>query len=501
MLRLLRSFLCTFQGKNPQGHTGLFPQTYTSSQPPVAVPPAVKFPDPGSPKAPHDGETTSTNGAADDRERTLSQGERTMQATLTDVQKAIEQLGRTDGDGSRSFSFASSHGDYTDRSETETDHAESEDEAGTEWHRNARERLAQRAQKDNAERQAREGSGSIPTTPLRVTAPPIDVEVSDESEDEELQDLRHGQKRRSAQTPERHYSSQYPHIPEEDEVEEPPKSPSVVLEEPQDMPSLPSAALVPNPPSIAHTDESGLIEPSEDFIVPSPSAFPREQPEDDDLRTATADRFPEVPLSSSPDPASLPSTAPSTAPNTTAMPTPIPPAAAPPVEPTRPASEEVRMPGSLNPLTPLSPENESKEGSVLHAPAPSMHSSLSPTIKSVPAAIRVSTPVSGPPGRPPLPSPGLPMPSPTASSSGSIGVGSAAGIQQTLTPATTMSFQSIPSGSAAHRSDSGKQSGTHPSEWTVEEVVEWLQSKGFDQSICNVFTGKCKQHDQFQTAR
>lgn len=33
-----------------------------------------------------------------------------MQATLTDVQKAIEQLGHSGGDAA-SFSFASSHGD------------------------------------------------------------------------------------------------------------------------------------------------------------------------------------------------------------------------------------------------------------------------------------------------------------------------------------------------------------------------------------------------------
>ena len=44
-----------------------------------------------------------------------------MHETMTDVQKAIEQLGRNDRDGARSFSFASSHGDYSERSETETE--------------------------------------------------------------------------------------------------------------------------------------------------------------------------------------------------------------------------------------------------------------------------------------------------------------------------------------------------------------------------------------------
>jgi hypothetical protein len=29
----------------------------------------------------------------------------------------------------------------------------------------------------------------------------------------------------------------------------------------------------------------------------------------------------------------------------------------------------------------------------------------------------------------------------------------------------------------------------HPSDWTMEEVVDWLRSKGFDQDVCDRFTG------------
>ena len=107
-----------------------------------------------------------------------------MRATLTDVQKAIEQLGRRDGDGSRSFSFASSHGDYSERSETETDEDRDTDaEDDGRWHKDARAKLAMRAQRENEERQAREAEEQP-----RVMIPPIDVEVSDESdmEDDDL---------------------------------------------------------------------------------------------------------------------------------------------------------------------------------------------------------------------------------------------------------------------------------------------------------------------------
>jgi hypothetical protein len=35
-----------------------------------------------------------------------------------------------------------------------------------------------------------------------------------------------------------------------------------------------------------------------------------------------------------------------------------------------------------------------------------------------------------------------------------------------------------------------KKAMTHPSEWSVEEVVEWLKSKGFDESVCDKFVGE-----------
>ncbi|KIP10364.1 hypothetical protein PHLGIDRAFT_125572 [Phlebiopsis gigantea 11061_1 CR5-6] len=525
-----------WQGRNSEGRVGLFPQTYTSPEPPApssaytepAQLPPVTFPGSSSSPTNDDPSASSPSGSHDDRERTLSQGERTLQATLTDVQTTIEQLGRTGGD-TASFTYASSHGDYTDR-DTETEGGESEDEAGTDWHRSARERLAVRAQQENQERQARESTSSLPTTPLRVTQPPIDVEVSDESEDEEPRTTPN--RRSGGASPEKRFSSQYPHIPEEDEAAaeaesiaaETSSATETAAEPDRDttlIPSLPSAALTPPSLVVPHVEsESGHIEPSEDFIVPSPSAEPEDEPS-----TVTADRltFPDMPLTNSPDPSSYPNSALSTAPNTHAMPTPIPPVATPailfpavlPESPeTAPAVvaevQEPRMPGQLNPFSPVSPENIITLPAPAAVPAmtvvaaPAVRAATSPSGRPTPSSIKVHEPtlflsrstMPSSPGRSSLPSPGMPLPSPSASSAtGSVGFGSQSGIQQTLTPATTLSFKTAGGSTPQHDlSSSGSQGSqvyrrpaSHPSEWTLEEVIEWLKGKGFDQAVCDKF--------------
>ena len=446
-----------------------------------------------------------------------------MQATLTDVQQAIEQLGHTAGD-SASFSFASSHGEYSEHEEEEVVTGESDDDAFS--HRGVRQLLAARAQQENEERQAREGTASAPTTPLRlsqpnVEPPPIEFELSDES-DEEDEDLRQAQRRRSATSPDRHYSSQYPYIPEEDEaVEEPevsaPRSPpatqTATASERDEtiIPSLPSATLTLPSAAVSHAEcDSGHIEPSEDFIVPSPSVTKQsheEQHEEEQPATVTADRltFPDVLLSNSPEPASLPSTGP----NTNTMPTPVPPAApapvvVPEVSPPVVLHETIApavIPGSLNSLSPVSPEHASS----VPVPAPplpvtaasSIRSATAPTIKPTPIKVHEPIPfiarsAAPSPGRVSIPSPGMPLPSPTASSS-STGYGSTSGIQQTLTPATTMSFRTAGGSAVNHEApttgsqDGYKRSSTHPSEWNMEEVLEWLRGKGFDEGVVEKF--------------
>ena len=100
-----------------------------------------------------------------------------MLATMTDVQQAIEQLGhKGDFDGSRSFTFSSIRGESTDR-ETDTD-ADGED-----WHKTARQKLAENA-KMAAEEQRAQDDAEI-RVPTRSSALPIDVEMSDDSGDED----------------------------------------------------------------------------------------------------------------------------------------------------------------------------------------------------------------------------------------------------------------------------------------------------------------------------
>ncbi|KAH9942598.1 hypothetical protein B0H21DRAFT_751037 [Amylocystis lapponica] len=429
-----------WQGRNPFGKVGLFPQSYTTSNAPSS---SITFPNhtasssstdvPSSQGAPsglqalrEEAESrASDNGSTSHALAKVHQrqaSEEMMKATMTDVQKAIEQLGRRDHD---------------------------DDEDGLGWHKGAREKLALRAQQENEERQAREAAeSSAPSTPLRSVAPPIDVEMSDESEDED--DLRH---RRS---PRRHSDgalNRQPHILEEDEEEgetvdySGPPHPVITVDKarsPQRHSSLESAA---------------HIIPSEDFIVPSPVV------DETDLPTATVER------TSFTEPSPVPSSV---------------------TLPARLAASELSE--DLSPTEPIIPEpipmsmggiailEKAAAAASTSEPAPA------PPIASTSSTIRVTEqfPFSA--------SSALPSPT-TSSSAGSLGY-SSAGIQQALTPATTaMSFKSgtgTPLASQHERSLMGSPNGAkklseNPSEWTMEEVVDWLKSKGFDQSVCDKF--------------
>ncbi|CAL1699992.1 unnamed protein product [Somion occarium] len=459
-----------WQGRNPQGLVGLFPQTYTSTHPPASS--TVSFP--GSSTSikgetsaesssvipsialdtlAEEPESTTPNATStpDDRGRTLS-GEM-MQATMTDVQKAIEQLGRNDRDGARSFSFVSSHGDYTDRSGTETE-GDSEDEEALGWHKGAREKLAMRAKQENEERQAKEAAESVPTTPMRLTAPPIDVEMSDESEGEEDEEqLATLRERHSDPFPIR----QHPHIPEEEEEEE--------NDQTVDLSKVPSPAQEPHlpaPPPAPYDAASSHIEPSEDFVVPLP--------DESDLPTATAEKV-SFPL---PTPAAdVPKPASPTPPSSTIV-------SLPPLPPSEPVRTTPSSPAPAPPVSPPAivpspvPESQQSTPQLSHAPH---------LLKSIPSTIRVGEQ---------LPFAPSPMASPTVSTIGSVGPQSSIG-QQTLTPATTVnSFKTAAPLVAppAQRQPSvpvSTSSSTRAYEWSVEEVVEWLKSKGFDQGTCDKF--------------
>lgn len=468
------SLISAFKGRNPQGEIGLFPQTYTSPDPP---PSAVGFPGSSSGAGAiqqtdstssetstmpataldtltEEPESSTTNATAtpdhDARERTLSQGNgEVMQATMTDVQRAIEQLGRNDRDGTRSFSFVSSQGDYTDRSGTETE-AESEDESGLGWHKGAREKLAMRAKRENEERQAKEQAESAPSTPMRITAPPIDVEMSDDSEGED--DVEHLRRARES-----YASRSIRHISEDDEEEE---------EEGGAHKVPPTQQLK----SLQLERASHLIEPSEDFIVPLP--------DDSDLATATATQ----------------STFPSTSLDAAKAPTPIP---ASPTAITPPPQNRASPPATPGPVPPTSD------------PAPASTSSSSPSVTPSPAVIdskpeTLTTPqqtIYSPDSLKPMPSTiriGQQLPfasaiteSPTASTIGSIGPSGS--LHSTLTPATaTTSLKTAtPLTSPAPQKEASlppsTKSAPKPTEWSVDDVVEWLKAKGLDQATCDKF--------------
>lgn len=130
-----------------------------------------------------------------------------MAETMTDVQKAIEQLGRNRprldsasnvGDD-RSFSFASTH-TGRDGDDTDTDLAESDIDGhspqhspGETWHKSARAKLAEKARRAVEEAEKLENMMNAHQTQTslssRIVAPPIEVELSDESEGEEEEEF------------------------------------------------------------------------------------------------------------------------------------------------------------------------------------------------------------------------------------------------------------------------------------------------------------------------
>lgn len=444
-------FILFHQGRNPAGQVGLFPQSYTSPTPPSSS--TITFPDnstressasnaPPSAVAlqslPEEAEVATngskaTNGESK-HERKISEGDVMMRATMTDVQRAIEQLGRNDRDGARSFSFASSHGDYSERSETETEddrEGEGDDELG--WHKDARKKLAQRAQRENEQRQAREAEEQE-----RVMIPPIDVEVSDESDADDED---------SPASPRRHPA--YPKITEEDEEE---------AEESLRKPS-------PTPSAHNGQDSGESIIPSARYLIQ----------DETDLPTATAATFPNrSPVASF-----------------VALPV----STVPPVEvteptlsealtPTEPAPDSTPVPTPVVEATLLPPAAAS-------IPLPSSPIALEAPVEHMPPVI-TPTPIIVKAGEQlPSATPSTPV-SPTASSAGSYAISSGAGIQQTLTPATTIASLSTPHQSGTTTPDQSKKTNSHPSEWSVDEVVDWLKSKAFDQGVCDKFIGMCR---------
>ncbi|KAI0027993.1 hypothetical protein K488DRAFT_59864 [Vararia minispora EC-137] len=405
-----------WQGRNLGGRVGLFPASYTQVAP--AFPQASSDGEsserePTVASVPPESQTiepTSSTGLLpllEEPEPSQSTGKATpngevMRATLTDVQKAIEQLGKhADTDGARSFTFSSLRdGDTTDRdTEYESDAQEGED-----WYKATRQKLAERARQQVQQARTREAIDS------RATIPPIDVDFSDESADEEED---------AAQKPTQHRDNT--HIHELDGTvgrKTHPIIPPVRLESPE-----------PSP----------LIEASDQFIVPSPLDA------SSSLLTATQASFPPS--------ASIASTSEIERDAT------LSPRAAPVVTPS-----SVPIP-EFHPL-PTDGEVQSRPSTVevVSFVAPSMDASAA----STPANVSV------------------PSPSPPSTTHTLERTSSSTRIAATSPLSQSQTFQDsllTPSSSALKAG----RSSNHPNDWTVDEVVEWLKLRGFDDGVCDKF--------------
>jgi hypothetical protein len=357
-----------------------------------------------------------------------------MKATLTDVQKAIEQLGRNrvDGDGGRSFSFASTRDGGTE-SETDFDLSDIDNQddiaQGEDWHKGARRKLAEKARKAVEDAQRLEAMMASGGGERRSTAPPIDVELSDESEDEgDIPELDRTDFTATS------LPRSHPHIPEEDE-EELVSSPADFenkkqFSEHQQEASATTATtitpqLVPEQPTPPEVEEA-ITARQEDIGLP----------------TATRETFLEG-----------------------QAPAPVPPA---------PVSA---LSGPLDTFT---------NGGLALTPPP-LAPSVSLMEKSHPSVPPIDTKRNSAPT--PITQPLSGLPSPTISSHAS-GFGLATSFQGTSVSSVAHSISTNPTSAAPTQTAvEEKKDKKHPNDWSVEEVVEWLKSRGFDQDVCDKFTG------------
>jgi hypothetical protein len=402
-----------FKGRNLAGKVGLFPQSYTTAAPPSTFIPPPASNDTQLSQTPstlqplHEVSESSSPGgrsAANSHSKAPSQGDgEVMKATMTDVQKAIEQLGRNKGNGTRddrSFSFASSRGDGDPDTDTDIDidTDRETDAAGDDWHRDARVKLAEQARKVVEEQKRKDEENNLA---VRNIAPPIEVEMSDESEGEDDDDGPHHPTG---------YAREHPHIPEEDEDEFEVKQTAAHAE-----------------PEQVHTTPGDIVVP-----VPDESQVP----------TATAQRtaFPDiVPVTEpSPDKAEHASA--------TSLPT-----------PTSPGSSSHAIP-------PFEPQTN---GNV--APSLSVPDKTASQITPTPSIIRDAH---------------MTLPSPAASS-----IGHQQASKHNSFASSNHTSSSLQPLAQDRPTSMEKKPTTHPSEWNMEEVVDWLRSKGFGDDVCDKFIG------------
>ncbi|KAG1735024.1 hypothetical protein EDB19DRAFT_1638619 [Suillus lakei] len=405
-----------WQGRNLAGKIGLFPQSYTT--PAAPAPPRAASPESTAgpsmndpPDILHSLEEESASVIGSDAESNIGvalgeppsgRQEEVMQATMTDVQKAIEQLGQDDRDGTRSFSFASTrHGDTDRETDTETDGDTSLREDGEDWHRNARDKLAEQARKVVEAKAATE-------VKIRSLAPPIDIEMSDESEAEEVDDTFQNIHR---------FARDHPHIPEEDE-EDNDNDGAITLSHRRKKSSMTSPMTLPleDLPSLASNDgEQTAKVHKTSFSVTSTSRAISPAPAGHERNASQSRSAPVSPMVN--------------------IYAPVPVLA---VEPS-----SIQLPAS---------------------PEPTTHATSTHVIREI---RQVSNAVSSP-------TPRVVSPPPTSKHNSVASSGQA-------------STTSMPQSPSEPTRESSPMKSVPPSEWSVEEVVDWLKSKGFGQDVCDKF--------------
>lgn len=414
-----------FKGRNIAGKIGLFPQSYTTpAAPPGGVStsssasssdPITTPPDSLSPLG-EEPESTSLRDGESDSRIGIAIGEpdgadtEVMKATMTDVQKAIEQLGRNDRDGAQSFSFSSTRDGDTDR---ETDGTETDGEIGEGWHRSARDKLAEQARKV-VEAQAATEALEAQEAHGRTSAPPIDVEMSDESEAEEddaaFQHLQH-----------MHFTRDHPHIPEEEEEEEARRN-----------------SLARNIRRKDSDETSSAILPKDDLSE-----------EDTGERTAQANRTSFTTASSPP--------------RLTRSPIPNNDRRSPKLRSTPTTPDAIHIVAPV-PIVPMGVH-------MIHvstSPEPGVRATPTPSVaRDIPAA----------------------LPSPALTASGNRQHSRQASQQNSVSSGGKASARA--STQSAPETEAQKK-GTSASEWTVDEVVEWLKSKGFGPDVYDKFIGQSR---------
>lgn len=387
-----------------------------------------------------------------------------MRETMTDVQQAIEQLGQrrnngagghTDDEG-RSFTFSSMReSESTDREsdidmELETEGDEGTDGEGWNNQKNVRKRLAKKVSRANEEeRREREREAQMEVVRARERgsimashmAPPIEVELSDESEDEGDDDHHHRVHDQEDKTEHGRVASQRSSsqmIPEEDEDDH--------------LLAVPTATRG----SFGTPRGSEPIVPSEDYIVPSPGSHKTGY---DEVPTATQASFPVAA------PASERTSSPY---RSGTLPSPISPGFTTGTTTGTGTVTDDSRPTSTQPSTAFS-----KTFSV---------GDIEPIATPIPISSTANAPGETPAST--LAAAANLLPSPAASSA----------MGRTTSPVHKSGLALSPSSPGSGGPRTGGSSGIgsgHPSDWTVDEVVEWLRAKGFDEGVCEKFIGMC----------